>query len=100
MKTQVDFQTCIYILWMVSLAKHYCISELPSVAFSAGLSHHGIIANGDKVIFDRIFIDLESAYNHVTGEFVAPVAGVYEFNYHALGQLSTAIWLELYHNYK
>lgn len=70
------------------------------VAFSVGLSSHYSANDGDKVVFDRIFIDLEQAYNHVTGEFVAPVPGLYEFNYHALGQTDATIWLELYHNYR
>ena len=85
---------------MVFPVELYFISERPAIAFSAGLSHHANISNGEKVVFDRIFIDLGSAYNHVTGEFVAPVTGVYEFNYHALGRQDAAIWLELYHNYK
>lgn len=76
------------------------ISEIPVVAFSAGLSHGKNFSDGEKVVFDRIFIDLLHTYDHSTGEFIAPVSGVYEFNYHALGQKDSKMWLELYHNYK
>lgn len=74
--------------------------ELPIAAFSVGLSHHSSTNDGEKIVFDRIYIDLQQAYNHLTGEFVAPISGVYEFNYHALGQFDQEVWLELYHNYK
>jgi hypothetical protein len=62
-----------------------------------GLSHHAHVSGSNKVIFDRIFINLYHAYNQVTGEFKAPVSGLYEFNYHALGKKNGKIWLELFH---
>ena len=53
------------------------------VAFSVGLSHHATVTNHNKVVFDRIFFDLNSVYDRKSGEFTAPSGGVYEFNYHA-----------------
>ncbi|XP_060608068.1 uncharacterized protein LOC132760165 [Ruditapes philippinarum] len=70
------------------------------IAFSVGLSHHATVTNSNKVMFDRVFLDLQRVYNPQTGEFVAPVSGLYEFNYHALGKQNGKLWLELYHNYK
>ncbi|KAL3861121.1 hypothetical protein ACJMK2_007190 [Sinanodonta woodiana] len=70
------------------------------IAFSAGLSSSTTVAANSKVVFDRIFINIQHAYDQHTGEFTAPTQGVYEFNVHALGQYDQSIWLELYHNYK
>ncbi|XP_060608125.1 uncharacterized protein LOC132760217 [Ruditapes philippinarum] len=72
----------------------------PIVAFSVGLSHHVTVTSHTKVIFDRVFLDLNSVYDKKTGEFTAPVGGLYEFNFHALGKLDSRIWLELFHNYR
>lgn len=72
----------------------------PIIAFSVGLSHHATVADQSKVIFDRIFIDLNHVYDQRLGEFIAPVSGLYEFNYHALGKLNGKIWLELFRNYR
>ncbi|XP_053379495.1 uncharacterized protein LOC123526879 [Mercenaria mercenaria] len=70
------------------------------IAFSVGLSHHATVTSNNKVIFDRIFLDLQHAYNQMSGEFIVPVSGLYEFNYHALGKQNGKIWLELVHNYR
>lgn len=78
----------------------FLITEEPIVAFSVGLSHHATFADQSKVIFDRIFIDLNHVYDQSLGEFIAPVAGLYEFNYHALGRQNGKIWLELFRNYR
>ncbi|XP_045163918.2 uncharacterized protein LOC123528253 [Mercenaria mercenaria] len=72
----------------------------PVIAFSVGLSHHATVADHYKVIFDRVFIDLQHAYDQKTGEFIVPVSGLYEFSYHALGKRNGTIWLELFHNYR
>ena len=69
-------------------------------AFSVGLSNGYSVPDNGKVVFDRIFIDLNGAYRHLTGEFTAPVAGLYEFTYNILGEQDSTMWLELYHNYQ
>lgn len=69
-------------------------------AFSVGLSSGYNVADNMKVIFDRVYIDLNHAYDHHTGEYIVPVSGLYEFNYHALATNDNRLWLELYHNYK
>ena len=50
-------------------------------------------------MYDQILVDLNQVYDRTTGDFVAPVGGVYEFTYHALGQMNETIWLDLYKNY-
>lgn len=72
----------------------------PTVAFSVGLSHHVTVTSHAKVIFDRVFFDFNSVYDTRTGEFHAPIGGLYEFNFHALGKRDGKIWLELFHNYR
>ncbi|XP_053378610.1 uncharacterized protein LOC128548191 [Mercenaria mercenaria] len=83
----------------ISYRPIYLLEE-PVNAFSVGLSHHATVADHYKVIFDRVFIDLQHAYDQKTGEFIVPVSGLYEFNYHALGRQNGKIWLELFHNYR
>ena len=70
-----------------------------AIAFSAGLSADKTIAGGSKVVYNQILLDLNQVYDRTTGDFVAPVGGVYEFTYHALGQMNETIWLDLYKNY-
>ena len=68
------------------------------VAFTAGLSRDSTVNGGQKVVFDRVIYDVNQAYDKNTGDFTAPVAGYYEFMYHAVGQKDEALWLELYKN--
>ena len=75
-----------------------CITDAV-VAFSVGLSSDQTVGGGSKVVFDQLLLDLNQVYDRKTGDFVAPVGGLYEFNFHALGQLNHTIWLELYKNY-
>ena len=71
-----------------------------ATAFTAGLSKDQKTIGGQKVVFDQIILNLNRVYDQTTGVFTAPVAGDYEFIYHALGQLDEPIWLELYKNYQ
>ena len=70
------------------------------VAFTAGLSKDTTITGGQKVMFDQVILDLNRVYNTSTGDFTAPMAGYYEFMFHAVGQIDEPIWLELYRNYQ
>ena len=70
------------------------------MAFTAGVSKDTTVTGGQKVKFDQVILDLNMVYNTSTGDFTAPVAGYYEFIYHAIGQVDEQIWLELYKNYQ
>ena len=67
-------------------------------AFSVGLESDPVVPFGDKVIYDHVIFDLNGDYNMSTGEFVAPIAGLYEFTFHATGWWNEELWLELYCN--
>lgn len=70
------------------------------IAFTSGLSRDWTFPGGSKVIFDQVIINLGQAYDQRTGDFSAPVAGFYEFTFHALAQKKKSIWLDLYRNYQ
>lgn len=67
-------------------------------AFSVGLESELITPKGDKVIYDHVIFDLNGDFNMSTGEFVAPIAGLYELNFHAVGYWYAELYLELYCN--
>ena len=67
-------------------------------AFSVGLRSELIVPKYDKVIYDHVIFDLNGDFNMSTGEFVAPIAGLYEFSFHATGYWHERLWLELYCN--
>ena len=68
------------------------------VFFSVGLSKNLTVATSKPVLFDKVFVDNRRAYHVTSGQFVAPVTGYYEFNYHALAKKGTLLNLRLYHN--
>ena len=52
-----------------------------------------------KVVFDHVILDLNCDYSISNGNFIAPVAGLYEFHFAAAGEEASAIlWLELWQN--
>jgi len=71
----------------------------PKSYFSMGLISKTTVSSRKKVIFDRVISD-SGHFNHVTGEYVAPYFGTYEFNYHGLADKSDILYLDLYRNYK
>lgn len=69
-----------------------------NIAFSAGLTYGCTVNHGNIVKFDSVFVNANLSYDCQSGKFTVPVSGLYEFNYHALAQYDTSLWLELYHN--
>lgn len=49
------------------------------VAFSARLTHHVNLNNGQTVIFDTPLMNLGNAYHETYGHFSAPEDGLYQF---------------------
>ena len=65
-------------------------------AFSVAAASILEVSPGDTVKYDYVIYDLNGDYNSQTGEFVAPISGLYEFNFHVMGHLHEKLWLELY----
>lgn len=57
------------------------------VAFSAGLSHDLTILHAEKVVYDKIFTNIGSAYDSTTGNFNCPTSGIYVFQVNLLNTL-------------
>ena len=51
-------------------------------------------------MFDRVITNIGNSYDVDTGVFTAPQTGIYVFHFHALAEISSVIWLELFHNYR
>ncbi|XP_020389641.1 complement C1q tumor necrosis factor-related protein 3-like [Rhincodon typus] len=65
---------------VTTLQKH-----VPSIIFHAKVSDGLNPAGQGRIVYDTIIVNKGSAYNHLTGIFTAPVAGIYYFTYSLLG---------------
>ncbi|CAG04689.1 unnamed protein product [Tetraodon nigroviridis] len=73
------------------------------VAFYAALSDTGNIGpfqTEKKLTYSKVFTNIGNAYNSSTGVFIAPVKGVYSFQFTAFGFTSCTIRLQVYKNNK
>ncbi|CAG5125790.1 unnamed protein product, partial [Candidula unifasciata] len=68
------------------------------VAFSAGLDKHTEVPGGEALVFNKVFLNVGSGYNSLTGIFTSPSAGIYIFHFHATTQSTRDFWVELFHN--
>jgi len=67
----------------------------PVVVFSAGLTKSIDIPPGSALVYDRVFSNIGSGYDNRTGLFTCPVAGVYNFQIHALSRPNLHFWLRI-----
>ena len=58
------------------------------------------LKNQETVIFDKVLLNVGNAYNQKTGEFTAPVGGVYSFNWKTLTYSGKYFVTEIVHNGK
>ncbi|CAG5125789.1 unnamed protein product, partial [Candidula unifasciata] len=68
------------------------------VAFSTGLDEYDEVPGGEALIFNKVFLNVGSGYNSLTGIFTSPSAGIYVFHIHASTKCSHDFWVELFHN--
>lgn len=68
------------------------------VLFSAALTKAVTLATGQVLVFDKILMDVGGAYNNITGSFVCPEPGYYQFTLSALSVHNKHFSLTLYHN--
>ncbi|ROL55168.1 Complement C1q tumor necrosis factor-related protein 6 [Anabarilius grahami] len=78
-------------------------NEAKKVAFSAGLLASGLQQTGPfdtrtTLIYKKIFINTENAYDSNTGIFTAPVKGVYFFRFYAHAHSTKQMAVSLYKN--
>ncbi|XP_051901519.1 cerebellin-3-like isoform X2 [Pristis pectinata] len=59
---------------------------IPSVIFQAQVSRGRHPSAPRKLVYDQVVVNVGGAYDANTGNFTAPVGGVYSFSYSLLGQ--------------
>ncbi|CAG5132073.1 unnamed protein product [Candidula unifasciata] len=82
------------------LSNLFCIllPSMKTIAFSAALTEDVSLNPNDKVIYNKIFTNYGNTYDGSTGEFKAPVDGIYGIYMYLLTQTGQEGWLELIHN--
>lgn len=83
---------------IVFISVTFFVDTEPIVLFSVGLSKNLTITSNKYVLFDKVFVDMKGSYNVTGGVFVAPVTGFYEFNYHAVAEKGSTLYLRLVRN--
>ncbi|XP_051901321.1 complement C1q tumor necrosis factor-related protein 3-like [Pristis pectinata] len=70
------------------LSPTLCVSfqDVPSVVFQARVSPGQHPSPPSKLIYDQVVVNIGGAYGANTGNFTAPMGGVYSFSYSLLGQ--------------
>lgn len=67
-----------------------------SVSFSATAVRHQYEARQDQtLVFEEVLTNVGGCYNHVSGEFTAPVAGTYFIHSTVLSGNGAEIWLSI-----
>ncbi|XP_059167221.1 complement C1q-like protein 3 isoform X2 [Physella acuta] len=79
-------------------AGHVRQTDVPRVAFSAGLTKSLNVSEHVNVTFDRVWVNVGNGYNPTTGVFTAPHDGTYSIMYHGLAEYDGTLWLDLYKN--
>ncbi|XP_052356871.1 complement C1q-like protein 4 [Oncorhynchus keta] len=77
------------------------LKDIPKVAFAASLGGNGLQKAGDfnkKLVYREVLTNVGGAYNVETGEFTAPVRGVYYIRFTANAPTDVTLSSMLYKN--
>ena len=69
---------------------------IPQTAFSVALTTHLNGGKGTTVKYNKILVNIGSAYDSITGEFTVKTSGIYMFHFHGLSHKAKVIGLSLY----
>ncbi|XP_013416340.1 cerebellin-3-like [Lingula anatina] len=68
------------------------------VAFSVAKSETFRSREGGPMMYDRVILNIGGGFDASTGKFVAPVSGLYHFDFHFLTMSGNHGWQVLNHN--